>query len=118
MAACSLAEALRRCRELIPEAIEIDAFATLHEPFHIGTAKSKMPKQGVLEDFIPGADAGQRRIDQDEMRYAGTVRCCERITDHVADVVRHERSAVDLESIQNPCDIARLRPLVITAGRA
>src|ERR1700746_3803416 len=51
MAPCSLSEVLRLCRELVPEAVEVDTLATLHQSFHIGTAEPKMPKQRILEDF-------------------------------------------------------------------
>jgi hypothetical protein len=37
--------------------------------------------------------------------------------DHVADVVCNERSALDFENIEDACNVAALRFLVVAAGR-
>src|SRR4051794_11657620 len=101
MPPCGFAEALRRRREFIPEAVEIYALPPLYQPFHVGAAEPKMPKQGVLEDFIPWANAGHRRVDEDEARHTWAVQRRESVSNHVADIVRYEGRTVDLEDVQN-----------------
>src|SRR5262249_17801810 len=61
-----LAEAARPGRELVPEAVEIDALAAGDEALHVGAAEAEMPEQRVLEYLLPWADAGQWRVDDDK----------------------------------------------------
>src|SRR4051812_18962067 len=85
-----LAEAVRICGELVPKTVEIDALATGNEPFHIRAAEAEMPEQRVLEDLLPGADAGDRSVDQRKSCDPVAVLGREREADHVADIVRDQ----------------------------
>src|SRR5262245_15589372 len=76
-----------------------------------------MPKQRVLEDVLPGADAGYRRVDERESSHARWILCRKRVADHVADVVGDEGGASDLEVVEDAGDVMRLRLLVEAAGR-
>ena len=75
-----------------------------------------MPQQRVLEDLLPRPDAGQRRIDQHEARDPLRMLRREGVADHVADVVRDEVGALDLQRIEHAGDVAGLRLLVEAAS--
>src|SRR5438128_2475141 len=62
----SFVELLRIGRELVPEAVQVDALATGHQALHVRPAEAEVPEQGVLEDLLPRPDAGDGCIDQHE----------------------------------------------------
>ena len=78
------AEAIGRGRELVPEAVEVDALAAGDEPLHVGPAEAEVPEQRVLQDLFPRPDAGHRRVDQHQPPHplgiaaprTGTPPCC------------------------------------------
>jgi hypothetical protein len=74
-----------------------------------GPAEAEVPEQRVLEDFFPGTDAGHRRVDQHEAGYALGLLRGQGEADHVADVVRDQIVAVDLQRGQHGGDVARPR---------
>ena len=49
-------------RQLVVEAVEIDALAARDQPLHVGAAEIEVPQQRALQDLVPRADARQRRI--------------------------------------------------------
>src|SRR5882724_10855442 len=102
--------------KLVPKSIKIDALAPGDEALHVGAAESEVPKERVLEDFLPRPDARKRRVDQHEARHAIAIPRGEGIPNHVADVMGHERSALDLERIEDAGNVGGLRLLVVTAG--
>src|SRR5262245_39711936 len=102
------AEAAGRGRKFVPEAIEVDALATGDQPLHVRAAKAEVPKQGILEDFFPWPDAWERRVDQDEARNALRKLRGESVPHHIADIVRDEIRAFDLERIEYASHIVSL----------
>src|SRR5256885_11365103 len=46
----SLVDRLRIGRQLIPETVEIDSLAALHEPLYVGSAEIEVPQDRVAED--------------------------------------------------------------------
>ena len=61
--------------------------------------------------------ARQRRVDRHKTGHAVAVLRGEGVADHVADVVGDEGGSLDLERIENACNVAGLRFLVVAAGR-
>jgi hypothetical protein len=53
--------------EFVPEAVEIDPLAAFHQPFRIRSVEREMPQRVIADDVVPRTDAGQRRVDQDEL---------------------------------------------------
>jgi hypothetical protein len=60
---------------------------------------------------VPGADARQRRVHEDETGKHGRILCRKRITDHVADIVGDEVCPVDVERAEDAGNILTLRLL-------
>jgi hypothetical protein len=44
--------------ELVPEAVELDAFASRDEPLGIRSAAGEMPEQGMAHEVVPGGMPG------------------------------------------------------------
>jgi hypothetical protein len=76
-----------------------------------------MPERVVADDVVPGADARQRRIDDDEPADPRGILSGERIPHYVPDIVGHEVGLVDLEGVQDAGDVVSLGLLVIAPGR-
>src|SRR5262245_15534761 len=93
------AEPAGRGRELVPETVEINAFAAGDEALHVRTAKAKMPEQRVFEDFFPWSDTGQRRVNQSKPCDALWMLRGKRIADHIANVVAHLRRAAEFDVV-------------------
>ena len=115
MLARGLGEGRGRGGKLVPEAVEIDALAPGDQPLHVRSAKAEVPQQRVLQDFLPRADAGQRRVDEDEARHTLRMLDGKGVADHVADIVGDEIGAVDLQRVEHAGDIAGLGLLVVAA---
>ena len=60
-----LAERARVRGKVVPEVVEVDAFSARHEPLHVRTAETEVPRLGVVGDLLPGPDARQRRLHRD-----------------------------------------------------
>lgn len=76
-----------------------------------------MPEQRVLKNFLPGTDAGHRSIDQHEAADALRMLRGKSEADHVADVMRHQIGAFDLERVEHAGDISGLGLLVEARSR-
>src|SRR5262249_32663254 len=113
----SVFEPAGRGRELVPETVEINAFAAGDEALHVRTAKAKMPEQRVFEDFFPWSDIAQRRVNLSKPCDALRMLRGKRIADHVANVVGHQRRAVDFDVIKHPRHVAGLGLLSVAVGR-
>ena len=90
MLARRLVDRLRIGRQLVVEAVEIDALAALDQPVDVRPAEIEMPQQRAFEDLVPRPDAGQRRVDHHPFGDAVGILRGERVADHVADVVGDE----------------------------
>ncbi len=101
MYAAGLVEVLRIGRELVPEAVEVDPLAALHEPFHVRAAEAEVPEQRVLQNLVPGADAGDRRVHQDQMADPARILGDEGVGDHVADIVGDHVDLADVQGVQH-----------------
>jgi hypothetical protein len=55
--------------------------------------------------LVPRPDAGQRRIDDNPLGDAVGILWSERVADHIADVVRHEISLLDVELVHHHGDV-------------
>ncbi len=117
MFARRLVDRFRIGGQFVPEAIQINALAALHQTFDVRSAEIEMPEQRALRDFFPVADAGQRRVHRHPTGDAIRKQGGERIADHIADVVRHQLGALDVELVENSGDIGRLVPFVVPALR-
>jgi hypothetical protein len=117
MAARRLVDRLRIGRKLVPEAVEIDALAPLHQTLDIRSAEIEMPQRRASDDLIPRPDARKRSIHGDPSADAIRVLGSEGVADHVADVVSHEIDFVDLELVEDKRDVGALRFLIIAGTR-
>ena len=88
-------------RQLVPEAVEIDALAPSDQPLHVGSAEVEMPEQRAADDVVPITDAGQRRIDHDPAGNAVAILRREGVAHHVADVVGDEVGFLDFQMVEN-----------------
>src|SRR5271170_827209 len=52
--------------EVVPDAVEIDALAALHEAFFIDAPKGEVPEAVVFDDVVPWCDAGEGSVHDDE----------------------------------------------------
>src|SRR3954463_16692499 len=114
MTARRLFDRLRIGGELVPEAIEVDPFATFDQPLRIRSAEIEMPEQGTLDDVLPVANARQRRVDYHPPRDPVRILGGESVADHVTDVVGYQIGLVDLEAIENASEVSGLVHLRIT----
>src|SRR5262249_54205819 len=111
------AEPAGRGRELVPETVEINAFAPGDEALHVRTAEAKMPEQRVFEGFFPWSDARQRRVNQSKQCDALRMQRGKRIADHVANVVGPQRGTLDLDVIKHTRHVTGLGLLIVAVGR-
>ncbi|MCY1170511.1 hypothetical protein D9M73_105860 [compost metagenome] len=98
----------KTCRlggKVVPEAVEINPLAACDEPLHVRATEAEMPQQRVLEDFLPRANAGHRRIHEHELRHTVGMPRGKRITDHVADIVRHDIGTRGTQHVHHADDI-------------
>src|SRR4029077_21248102 len=110
-------EFFRIGRKLVPEAIEVDALASLYEALGIRAPEREMPERMAPNDILPRPDAGRRGIDQDKFRDAVGVKSRKRVANHVTDVVCDEVGLVDLQCVEHAGNIFGLRLLVVSAWR-
>src|ERR1700736_6365506 len=106
----------RIARELVPEAVKIDPFATRDQPFSIGATEGEMPERRTAHDLVPGRNARHRGIHHYQPVGLVTVTGSVRISDHRADIVPDYGCVIDAEMRENGPDVARLRPLIITTS--
>jgi hypothetical protein len=111
-----LIDRFRVGRQLVPEAVEIDALAALYQPLHVGTAEIEMPEQGAFQNLVPRSDAGQWGIHDRPARDPCRILGGEGVAHHVADVMGDELGPVDGETVEHAGDILALRLLVVAAG--
>ena len=117
MRARSLGELLRIGRELVPKTIQIDPLTAGDQAFGVRSPEREMPERVVADDVVPGADARQRRIDDDEPADPRGILGGQRIPHYVPDIVGHEVGLIDLEGVQDAGDVVSLGLLVIAPGR-
>src|SRR5262249_13196420 len=110
-------EFFRICRKFIPEPIEIDSLAALHQPFRIRSVEGEMPECVATNNVIPRSYSGKRGIDEDELAYAAWILGGKCIANHVADIVRTKISLFDLERLKPAGPIPSLGLFVIAARR-
>ena len=103
-------------KKLVPEAVEIDAFASGDQPLHIRAAEAEMPQERALQYFLPRSDPRQRCVHQGEPGYPVRVLGGERVSDHIADVVGDEVHPFNPERVENASDILALCLLVVSTG--
>ena len=104
--------------EVVPDAVEVDALATLDETLFVGAPVGEVPEAVVFDDFVPGWDAGDRGVHDDESLDFIGVECGVGVGDHDADVVRDDEGAVEAESRDSGANVSGLSFLVVAAGRA
>src|SRR5271154_135428 len=68
-------------------------------PFATGAIERKMPERTAADDFIPGSDTRERRIDDDETRDPVRIFRRERVADHISDIVGDEVRAFHLQGV-------------------
>src|SRR3984885_3119889 len=103
--------------ELVPEPVEINAFAASHKAFHVGAAKAKLPHAGVLNDLLPRPYSGKRCVDGYEAGNPIREPYGESITNHVSDVMGYKISTKHAKSIHHACHVEALRLLVVPSRR-
>jgi hypothetical protein len=62
-------------REIVPDAIEIDPLASVYKPLCVRTVKVEMPQCRVSDDLIPGLDAWERGVHDDELLNLVWIKC-------------------------------------------
>src|SRR5262245_12085475 len=103
--------------EVVIETVEQDSLATGNEPLDVGATEVEMPYPGIQELLLPGAKPGKRCVHDGPPVHAVWELGGERVTHHIADVMRHERDSACLELIENPRDVASLTRLLVPALR-
>ena len=104
-------------REVIPDAIKVDALPPGHKPFGIRAMKIEMPNSRTLQNLGPRLDSRNRCVHHDEPLNFVRVHRSIRISHHVADVMGHHESSVVSERGDHSPNILGFRFLVITAFR-
>ncbi len=104
--------------EVIPDAVEIDALAALHETLFLRTPEGEVPELVVFYDVVPGGDARQRSVHDDQTLDLIGVERGVGVSDHDADVVRDDKGAVKAEGGDDSANVGGLCLLVVAAGGA
>jgi hypothetical protein len=76
-----------------------------------------MPQRVIADDVIPGADARQRRVDQDKLAHAIAMLGGKGVTDHVADIVGDKIDLADFQCVQDSVNVLALSLFVVPTGR-
>ena len=87
--------------QFVPEAVEIDALASFHEPVHVRAAKIEMPQHRAFQDFVPGSNSGQGRVDDDPFADPVRILSGECVAHHVADIMGDKRGLLNVEFVQH-----------------
>ena len=104
--------------EVVPDAVEIDALAALDEALFVGAPEGEVPEAVVFDDVVPGGDAGEGSVHDDEaLDFVGVERGVG-VGDHDADVVRDDEGAVEAEGGDDGANVGGLCLLVVAAGGA
>ena len=77
-----------------------------------------MPQRVIADDVVPRTDAGQRRVDQDELADAIGMLGGKGVADHVADVVGDKVNLVHLQRVEHSGYVLALSLFLVAAGRA
>jgi hypothetical protein len=94
--------------QLVPEAIEVDAFPALHQTLLVRTPEVEVPQRRVTNDVVPVTDSGQRCIDHHPTSDAGRILSSQRIAGHIAAVVCDQVCLLNLERIHDAGNVDRL----------
>jgi hypothetical protein len=116
MLARGFGEFLRVRRELVPDPVEVDALAALYQAFLIRPPEGEVPEGVAPGDLLPGPDAWERRVDDDEPLDPPGVLRGERVAHHVADVVGDQINRPEFQCVEHAGDVVALRLLVVAAG--
>jgi hypothetical protein len=82
--------------KFVPKPVEVNALAAPDQPLHVRSAEVEVPQRRAADDFVPGANSRQRRVDHDPAHNARGKLRSKRIADHIADIVRNECGLFDL----------------------
>ena len=103
--------------EIVPDAVEIDAFPACNEPFRIRTVKVEVPDARVLHDFEPRLDSWNRSIHDHKPLNLVRIGRGVRVGNHVPDVVGHDRGPVVSQPSHDGADVLGLGLLVVSGFR-
>jgi hypothetical protein len=113
--AVRLVEVLRIERELVPEPVEIDAFATGNQTLHVGATEAKLPHTRVLNNLFPGPNSRKWCINWHESSHSIGGCGGEGVANHVADVVSDKIGTCHADSVHHSSYITTLCFLVIAS---
>src|SRR6516162_5806086 len=78
MAPCRLIDRLRIGGKLIPEPVQVNAFAAFDQPLNVRPAEIEMPQSRATDYFVPRADSGKRGVNNDPACHTRRKLCSER----------------------------------------
>lgn len=104
--------------EVVPDAVEVDALAALYEAVFVGTPEGEVPEPVVFDDVVPGRDAGEGRVHDDEAVDLVGVEGGIGVGDHDADVMRDDEGVVEAEGGDDGANVGCLSFFVAAAGGA
>ena len=114
MLARRLVDVLRISRQLVVKTVEVNALASGDQPLLVGAEEIEMPGVPVLDHLVPVAEPGQRGVHHHPAGDAVAVLRGERVADHVADIVGHQRDgSADAELLEHRGHVPGLALLVV-----
>src|SRR6202041_3747425 len=72
-------------RQLVPEAIEVDALPALHQTLLVRTPEIEVPEHRAASDVVPIAYSGQRCIDHHPAPDPDRILSSNRMADYIAE---------------------------------
>src|SRR5258706_9732613 len=107
----------RICRKLVPEAIEVDALASLDQSLGVRSSEIEVPGAFAVRNRVPRLDAREWGIHQHQtFNLVGVLRGVG-VRNHVTDVVSHNCRAVVAERPHDSPDVRGFRLLLVPARR-
>jgi hypothetical protein len=103
--------------EVIPDAVEVNALPACHQALCIRSVEVEVPHAGVLQDLVPGLDAGNRSVHDNQPLDFVRVGCSIGVGDHVANIVRNHEGLVEAKCGDHGANVLGLRLLIVAAGR-
>ncbi len=103
--------------EIVPEMLEVDALATVHQGKRRLAIKMEVPKVPHQPDVAPVPDARQEGVHQSNpIHLAGILRRIS-VRNHQSDVVADNPNALESKFARQRVDVLRHRGLGIALGR-
>src|SRR6516225_6674633 len=108
MLARLLVDLLRIGRELVPEAIQVDALSALDQTLYVRPSKIEVPEKWATYYRVPVSNAGKGCVYHHPAADAAGVQRGERIAHHVSNVVSYQGGRAHFQGVHHSSYIRRL----------